>query len=80
MYAIQTARLNNRTAAIARYQELDSIGKRQVSICDSAMRKTYAENLKMRERVLSLERKSSNRAIAVPVFFAIGMLLGITLN
>ena len=78
MYAIQTARLNNRNASLTHYEWLDSLSKTQLVMCDSVLRKQYTEANELRSKNATLQRKVQNRGriwFIVPLGILIGILI-----
>ena len=80
MYAIQTARLNNRESALDSYVSLDSISKVQLIMCDSVRRKQYGEISDLRSENSALTRKVKVRGRTWPVMLAIGLIIGVLIN
>lgn len=77
MYAIQTARLNNRNTALDNYVMLDSLSKVQLIMCDSVRRKQYGEIGELRSENSNLTRKVKARGLTWPVMLAIGVIIGV---
>jgi len=78
MYAIQTARLSNREATLTHYEWLDSLSKTQLVMCDSVLRKQYAQVNELSSENATLKRKVSNRGriwFLVPLGILIGLLI-----
>ena len=80
MFALQTARLNNRNSAITQYQWMDSLSKVQLAMCDSVRRKNNAERLRLEGENAKLNRRSSKRGTAVPIALMLGVIIGLILN
>lgn len=78
MYAIQTARLNNRESSLTHYEWLDSLSKVQLVVCDSALRKQYTKLNELSSENATLQRKVSNRGrnwFLVPLGILIGLII-----